>query len=155
MTSITPARADDALSVQLIGELDAGLRQDYLPGQMFGLHPGEASDDRLRFFHLEMDGEIIGCGAYRMLSEEMAELKRMYIRQSHRGRGISHDLIGLLEADAVRRGVRVMRLETGRFEVAAMGLYRASGYERIPAYGQYIGSSTSICMEKTLPNPQR
>ena len=149
------ASAADPVSVELIAELDSELRQFYEPHQMFGLHPGEAEDPRLRFFHLMLDGEVIGCGAYRLLYGDIAELKRMYLRPAHRGAGTSRELLRALEASAIESGVRTMRLETGPFQHAALALYEKSGYGRISAYGEYVASDTSICMEKSLEVPQR
>ena len=65
--SIRAASASDPRSVALIRELDAELSQSYTPEQMHGLHPGEESDPRLRFFLLQLGDEVIGCGALREL----------------------------------------------------------------------------------------
>lgn len=148
--SIRAASASDPRSVALIRELDAELSQSYTPAQMHGLHPGEESDPRLRFFLLALGGEVIGCGALRELEPGVAELKRMFVRPAHRGRGYSRDLLAQLEQAAAAAGIRRLRLETGSVQHAALSLYRTAGYVDIPAYGEYSGSLTSICMEKKL-----
>ena len=148
--SISPASASDPRSVALIRELDAELSQSYTPAQMHGLHPGVESDPRLRFFLLELGGEVIGCGALRELEPGVAELKRMFVRPAHRGRGYSRELLAQLERVAAEVGVQRLRLETGAPQRAALSLYRTSGYIDIPVYGEYSESLTSICMEKTL-----
>jgi putative acetyltransferase len=148
--SIRAASASDPRSVALIRELDAELSQSYTPEQMHGLHPGEESDPRLRFFLLQLGDEVIGCGALRALEPGIAELKRMFVRPAYRGRGYSHDLLAQLERAAAAAGVHHLRLETGGVQHAALSLYRTSGYASIPPYGEYAGSLTSICMEKEL-----
>ena len=147
---IRAAAASDPRSIALIRELDAELSQAYTREQMHGLHPGEEVDPRLKFFLLEMDGEIIGCGALRDLEAGVAELKRMFVRPAHRRHGFSRDLLTQLEGVAAAAGIRRLRLETGVAQRAALSLYRTAGYTDIPAYGEYVGSPTSICMEKEL-----
>ena len=117
---------------------------------MHGLYPGEEADPRLKFFLLELDGTVIGCGALRELESGVAELKRMFVRPAHRGRGYSRDLLTQLEAVAAASDICRLRLETGTAQHAALSLYRSAGYADIPPYGEYIGSPTSICMEKAL-----
>jgi putative acetyltransferase len=135
----------------MIQELDAELSQAYTREQMHGLHPGEEADPRLRFFLLELDGDVIGCGALRDLGSDVAELKRMFVHPAHRGRGYARDLLTELEGVAAAAGIRRLRLETGTAQHAAISLYRTSGYADIPAYGEYVGSPTSVCMEKEFP----
>lgn len=148
--AIRAAAASDPRSVALIQELDAELSKAYTREQMHGLHPGEEADPRLKFFLLELDGEVIGCGALRDLEAGVTELKRMFVRPAHRGHGFARDLLTQLEGVATAAGIRRLRLETGTAQHAALALYRSSGYADIPAYGEYVGSPTSICMEKEL-----
>jgi putative acetyltransferase len=148
--TIRAVAASDPRSVDVIGELDGELSRSYSREQMHGLHPGEEADPRLKFFLLELDGTVIGCGALRELESGVAELKRMFVRPAHRGRGYSRDLLTQLEAVAAASGIRRLRLETGTAQRAALSLYRSAGYADIPPYGEYIGSPTSICMEKAL-----
>ena len=148
--AISLVPADDARSVQLIAELDADLARNYEDDQRHGLHPGEERDPRLHFFLLEHDGVAAGCGAIRELEPGVAELKRMYVRPGYRGRGLSRRLLTELERQAALIGVRRLCLETGPLQHAALALYRSAGYAEIPAYGEYIGSPVSICMERML-----
>jgi GNAT superfamily N-acetyltransferase len=143
-----PANAAEA--VALIGELDAEI-DSLLPGvPIYGLHPGEQADPRLRFFVLEEDGVLVGCGAVRELEPGIAELKRMFVRRPHRGRALGRTLLSALEEKARAGGIRVMRLETVGLLTEAIALYRSAGYRDIPQYGQYVGDRLSMCMEKRL-----
>ena len=152
--TIRQALADEPVSTALIAELDAELREAYEPAHMHGLHPGEARDPALRFFVVEADGEPVGCGALRVLEPGAAELKRMFVRRAHRRRGLARHLLQHLECVAAEDGIRRLRLETGTHQHAAIALYRAAGYYDIPAYGEYVGSPVSVCMEKTLALPE-
>ena len=74
----------------------------------------------------------------------------MYVRPAHRGHGISRLLLREAEDLAKARGVTRIRLETGDLQPESIGLYGSSGYQRIPAFGQYVGSPLSLCFEKPL-----
>lgn len=137
-------------SIQLISELDAVLAQHTPREHMFGLHAGEEEDPRLRFFVLEVDNVIAGCGALRELEPDMAELKRMFVRPAFRGQGYGRFLLTALEHDAAGAGITWLRLETGPTLSTALTLYRSSGFVDIPKYGEYVKSPTSVCMEKRI-----
>lgn len=98
----------------------------------------------------ESTGDAVGCGALRHLGGQVAEIKRMYVAPDHRGRGVSRLVLGALEAQALSRGWTVLRLETGPLQAEAIGLYTSAGYAPIPAFGPYVGSTTSLCFERRL-----
>lgn len=97
------------------------------------------------------DGKkAIGCGSYKGLDEETAELKRVFLDNDYRSNGIAKELIRRIEADARMAGFRFMVLETGAQMEAAIGLYAKSGYKIIPNYSPYIDMPQSVCMHKKL-----
>ena len=56
----------------------------------------------------------------------------------------------LLENEGRSKGYAYFILESGEPLVSAMALYRKTGYEVIPNYGQYKDMPDSICMKKKL-----
>ncbi|HJA67909.1 MAG TPA: GNAT family N-acetyltransferase [Candidatus Mediterraneibacter cottocaccae] len=97
------------------------------------------------------DGNIpVGCASFKRYDEECAEVKRVFVKQAYRGRGISKKLMELLEKAAREQGYRYLILESGEPLVAAMALYRKTGYKVIPNYGQYENMEDSVCMKKDL-----
>jgi GNAT superfamily N-acetyltransferase len=78
----------------------------------------------------------------------------MYVVPVARGRGLGRLLLVELEAEALRLGYRGVVLETGDRQPEALGLYRSSGYERIPCYPPYDSRALSLCFEKRLPPPE-
>lgn len=109
-----------------------------------------APDDDSAYLVAVVDGRAVACAAWRALADGVAELRRMYVRPSYRGRGIARQLIVAVEEDALAAGRPVIRLETGRTLAASIALYRSSGYTPIPAYGEYAGNPHSVCFEKRL-----
>jgi len=107
--------------------------------------------DDARYLVVVVDGRAVACGAVQALDAGTAELKRMYVRPAYRGRGIARQLLTALEEMALADGHAVLRLETGDYLYAAIALYTATGYAPIPAYGEYVGNSYSVCFEKHLP----
>ncbi|MEE6263455.1 GNAT family N-acetyltransferase [Plantactinospora sonchi] len=98
-------------------------------------------------------GRAVACGAIRSVDRETAEITRMYVRPAHRGRGLGRQLLGALEELALWSGHSVLRLETGRQLVRAIGLYVSAGYAEIAVYGEYVDNPQSVCFEKRLPVP--
>jgi GNAT superfamily N-acetyltransferase len=86
------------------------------------------------FLIVRIDGRSVGCGAVRKLDENTAEVKRMWIDPSVRGRGVGRRLLAGLESAAERLGCQLVRLDTSSHLPEALGLYRSSGYTEIPAY---------------------
>jgi len=80
----------------------------------------------------------------------VAEIKRMFVRPERRGRGIARSILSELETWAGELGFLECILETGLKQPEAIELYRKSGYETIPNYGQYEGVENSVCMRKSI-----
>jgi ribosomal protein S18 acetylase RimI-like enzyme len=87
-------------------------------------------------------------------ADRAAEIKRMYVAGEVRGRGFARALLTALEDDARAAGADWMVLETGRPQVAAVALYRSSGYVDIEPYGFYGDKPDVVSLGKRL-QPQR
>lgn len=112
--------------------------------------PPKGIDPGVSYLVASVAGEPVGCAGLKPLEPGIAEVTRMYVRPAHRGHGISRMLLRQVEDMAKERGVTRIRLETGDLQPESIGLYGSSGYQRIPAFGQYVGSSLSLCFEKPL-----
>ena len=157
MTSetITIVRAEltAEVSCALIDSLNAELSGVYPePGaNHFHLDPEEVADGRGTFLVVYRGGTPVGCGALRLLDAETAELKRTYVSPIVRGKGLGRRLLAALEAEARALGVRRLVLETGVRQAAAFALYRATGFQPIPLFGEYcLSPETSVCLGKVL-----
>lgn len=105
--------------------------------------------DDLAFFAVRAPAQLIGCGAL-LRHDGYGELKRFYISEAHRGRGLGRRLLQAVEDYARGDGHRTLRLETGILQPAAIALYRSAGFTEIACFGDYVPDPLSIFLEKTL-----
>jgi putative acetyltransferase len=96
------------------------------------------------------DEAPVGCGCFKKLDEDTAEIKRMFVKPEERGRGIASRLLVELELWAKESGFVYTMLETGTGQPEAIALYQKLGYTIIPNYAQYSGMEGSVCFSKEL-----
>ena len=95
------------------------------------------------------NSQPIGCGGFK-LTDQKAEIKRMFVQKSFRGQKIGEQILKELEHWAMEHSIHGAMLETGINQKEAQNLYKKLGYRIIPNYGPYVNFSDSICMEKTF-----
>lgn len=83
---------------------------------------------------LRIGDKIEGMGAVHRLESDVAEIKRMYIRKQHRGKGFGRTLLRKLVEKAKEFGYTTIRLDTGTFMKAAQRVYRSEGFYEIERY---------------------
>lgn len=98
---------------------------------------------------------LAGCVALRRLplanedlSEQCAEIKRMYVRETFRGRGIASRLLEAAQEFARDAGYTWIYLDTTDDMKAAARLYERSGYVRCGRYNE--NPQATIFMRKKL-----
>ena len=148
MIEIGPESFESPEAAELMDELRQELNTRY-GGE---LEPGAkpSSDDVEVFLVAREDGAALGCGALRSLGQPVVEIKRMFVRPSARGRGLGAAILHELEREAVSRGFRVVRLETGPLQPEALHLYERTGYREIPCFGAYAAGAASRCFERRI-----
>jgi putative acetyltransferase len=109
-------------------------------------------DPGITFFSARLDGKLVGVGALKQLEETHAELKSMHTVEAARRRGVGRALVEHLLSVAASRNYRRVSLETGSMEAFAPArrLYAKLGFRPCQPFGQYVGSSTSVCMTLEL-----
>lgn len=97
-------------------------------------------------------GETAGCAAFRTVSSDTCELKRMYVRPKFRSKQIGWALANTLIQTARDRGHNFMRLETTSYLDKAIKLYSALGFRICPPYYPIPQAfrEFTICMELKL-----
>jgi GNAT superfamily N-acetyltransferase len=96
------------------------------------------------------DGEPVACGGVCRYDGATAEIRRMHVVPAARGRRLARALLAALEEEARNLGYSTVRLETGKRQPDAIGLYESVGYGRIGRYGPYVDDDRSLCFEKAL-----
>lgn len=140
----------DPILQALIAKLDQDLLERYPIEEIHFVDFSDHSVERITFAVVFEGSVPVGCGALRPIDEERTELKRFFVDQNYRNRGIATKLLTFLEKHAQDLGNRIIRLETGAPQPEAIALYTKYGYYPIPCYGEYIGSKGSLCFEKKI-----
>ncbi len=73
-----------------------------------------------------------------------AEIKRMFVVEAARGRGLARRILAHLETTAAAAGADALVLETGEAQPDAIALYRAAGYVDIPRFGHYAAEPSCV-----------
>jgi putative acetyltransferase len=150
---ITIASADvrDADVVALVDALTAELAQGgYPPEEMFGYSAEKLAAGPVHLLGARDEGRLVAIGGIELQDGDTAELKRMYVVPDRRGSGVADALMEALVGHARRHAVRLLRLETGDAQHAALRYYRRHGFVDIPRFGPYVDSTTSVCLERDL-----
>jgi len=143
---------DTAEAQQLIAASDA-FYVDLYPAESNHL---ETSADLKRsnvlFIGGRIDGQLVASGAAKIMQDDgsYAEIKRVFVRDQYRGRGLSRGIMQYLEAELQGRGITLFRLETGVKQPEALGLYRKLGYQERAPFGGYQADPLSVFMEKQV-----
>ncbi len=96
------------------------------------------------------DERPIACGAIKEYDANTMEIKRMYVVEDMRGKGLATQVLKELEEWAKSLNFPKCILETGNKQPDAIALYLKNGYQTIPNYGQYLHVENSVCFEKRL-----
>ncbi len=115
--------------------------------------PGEYAPPEGCIFLCRIQDDIAGCIALRKLEPGICELKRMYVREGYRGKGIGKMLVEEVIRRAKKIGYKKMRLDTLRSMKTAIRIYEELGFKEISAY-RYNPFENAMYMERKLENIQ-
>jgi putative acetyltransferase len=104
------------------------------------------------FWSAWIDGELAGIAALKSIDAERGELKSMRVDDRFRGSGVGRALLRHLIAEARRRGMTSLWLETGSPDdfVPAQRLYESEGFTRCGPFDGYTEDPFSVFMTRTL-----
>ena len=150
--TFTEADYDSPVAQELIAELQAEYVERYGSGDDTPVEPDQFRWPHGLYLLGFLDGQAACSGAFRVWADAAgtAELKRMFVRRSHRGQGLSRLVLAELEARVRQAGLHRTVLETGTRQPEAIALYLSSGYEAIEPFGHYKNHEDSRCFGKTL-----
>lgn len=115
-----------------------------------------AGADTSVFVARDETGRAIGCGALRVHSAGMGEVKRMFTDPEVRGKRVGSALLDAIVGLAQERGLDVLMLETGAAAdmPEAHRLYTRSGFVARGPFLDYPDSQWSAFFEKPLRQEQ-
>ncbi len=89
-------------------------------------------DNRCHFWYAtNQDGHIVGSIGLKKINDGIGELKKFFVRQDCRGKGVAHKLVSKLIKDAQKSGFKTIYLGTVSVLEAAQSYYEKIGFERI------------------------
>ena len=147
---ITPERPDSAEARALVAELEAQLEPLYPRESQHGYSVEKLIKEAVAFFVIRDDGTAAGCGGIQLFGTDYGEVKRMYVRPQFRGLSFGKLMLDHLTVYARKRGVGLLRLETGIHQHAAIALYERSGFQSVPPFGRYRDDPLSRFYEKRI-----
>jgi putative acetyltransferase len=147
--TITVERPDQAGVIRLLEAGDALSASLYPAESNHMLALDALLEPTVTFLVARQESAVVGCCAL-VPKLGYGEIKRMFVDEAVRGRGVGRQLLAAIETAARKAGVPVLRLETGIRQPEAQQLYRSAGFRDIPPFGDYEADPWSVFMEKPL-----
>jgi GNAT superfamily N-acetyltransferase len=147
---IEPRSYLDAEVTRMVDEVQAEYVRRYGGPDGAAVDPAEFTPPAGLLLVGVLDGVAVAMGGWRRLSEQTAEIKRMYVSVAARRRGFARVLLAELERTAAEAGVAELVLNTGPSQPEAVELYERAGYEPAPAFGHYACHENAIFFGKRL-----
>jgi putative acetyltransferase len=137
--TIVPAATPSDLSLirqlfrEYAGELNVDLCFQRFEEELESL-PGYYASPQGRLFLAMAGDQVAGCAALRRHGEDVAELKRLFVRPQFRGSGIGRTLCIKVLGEARDAGYSAVVLDTLSSLTAAIRLYESLGFQRVEPY---------------------
>lgn len=96
--------------------------------------PGDYSPPTGALLLAEDQGKAVGCVAIKKISNEVCEMKRLYVRPNSRGKGVGKVLTETILQKARTFGYKRVRLDTLPSMKEAVSMYVSMGFKPIEAY---------------------
>jgi GNAT superfamily N-acetyltransferase len=81
-----------------------------------------------------LDGAVVACGGVQYVDDEVGEIKRMWVSDLARGRGLGKQMLAELERRVAASGRSRAVLDTNEVLAVAIAMYRSAGYQAIDRY---------------------
>jgi N-acetylglutamate synthase-like GNAT family acetyltransferase len=136
--------------IPLIEELSAELGKRFGDTGKNSFQEWNEESPKSVFVKACLTNEVVGCGAIRPISNDIAELKRMFSKYNRIG--IGEKVLTYLENKAKELEYKEIWLETRKLNQEACAFYLKNGYKEISNYGKYVGNEKAICFGKLITN---
>jgi len=95
------------------------------------------------FFIVKEGKQIIGCGGLKGLNTRKALIKRFYIANEYRGKGLAKKLLDLLEKEATIKNYKVLVLDVLKENLPAKKFYIKHDYKKYMAKSDELWPETN------------
>jgi N-acetylglutamate synthase-like GNAT family acetyltransferase len=96
--------------------------------------PGKYQEPDGAFIIAKENNAVIGCIGIKKLDKTVCEMKRLFVNDKYKGKGIGKKLVELIIADAKAKQYEKMRLDTLDYMKTAISLYQKNGFYEIAPY---------------------
>ena len=109
-------------------------------------------DSSVKFWTIWDGKELAGCGAFKILDSENAEIKSMRTSNDYQNKGVASKLLIHIIEQAKVIGLKKLSLETGSMDyfVPAHGLYKKHGFSFCGPFSNYKEDPNSKFMSLEL-----
>jgi GNAT superfamily N-acetyltransferase len=149
--TVAVERADTEVSLVLQEAFFADIAARYpgwAPASSQSVEPSDLAPPDGVWLVAYLNRRAVGCGGLQRLDAETAEIRRLFLDESARGRGIGHRLLAEFESHARRLGYKRVRLTTGDGQAEALGMFQTANYREIRPFTD--GVFARHWMEKSL-----
>ena len=149
--TVVVERADAEVSLGLQEAFFADIASRYpgwAPAGSQSVEPSDLAPPNGVWLVAYLDRRAVGCGGLQRLDPHTAGIRRLFLDENGRGRGIGRRLLAELESHARRLGYKRVRLTTGDGQAEALRLFQTADYREIPPFTD--GVFTRHWMEKKL-----
>jgi len=101
------------------------------------------------FIIAKENDDIIGCVGFRKLEPKICEMKRLFVNDNNKGKGIGKKLVEIIIEEAKTKKYEKIRLDTINTMTAALSIYYKNGFYEIEPYYNNPNRGT-VYLEKIL-----
>ena len=106
-------------------------------------------NETIKFWSIWDNKDLIGCGAIKILGQNLGELKSIRVHDKFREKGYGKKIISILITKSKNIGIKSIFIETGsgKFFEPARKLFKSCGFEECDPFGHYKNDPNSCYMK--------
>jgi putative acetyltransferase len=149
LIELTP---NDPEVISVFADIDRLINSLYPKATDQSLTLNELSSPNVHAIGLINEDGIVACGAIVKQFDKIlyGEIRRLYVKPSYRGKGLSRRIMQNLLHYAGEAQIPLIRLETGPKQIQSINLYEDLGFKRCGPFGVYHDNPQSVFMELGL-----
>ena len=149
LIDLTP---DDPDVINVFSDIDRLINSLYPVATAQSLSVSQLGQPNVYAIGLKNEEGIIACGAIVMQfdTQPYGEIRRLYVKPSYRGKGLSRRIMQILLHHAGEEEIPIIKLETGPKQRQSIHLYENLGFVQCAPFGEDTENPNSLFMELAL-----